>query len=139
MYMVAVDCMPLRTVEARRFLRFAKTVAPLYKVPSRRKFTKMLDGKFDHLSTIIREKIIQANFYSLTADAWTDSGNAKSYLGMTIHFLEGVEMKGIALSAQPLEESHTKEYLISEMKNICDSWGIDLEKVSCNLYRTMLL
>ncbi|XP_062563958.1 E3 SUMO-protein ligase ZBED1 [Armigeres subalbatus] len=130
MYMIVVDSMSLQVVESRAFLRFMKIVAPSYTVPCLRKLTKMLDDKFGRLSAIIRVKIGNASFYSLTADVWTDTGNAKSYLGMTIHLLDGINMIGVALAAQPLDDCYTKDYLISEMTNICSSWGVDLTKVN---------
>lgn len=133
MYMIARDNMPLRTVEAPGFSKFIATAVPLYKVPSRRTLTTMLDDKYKKLSEKVCRIIHQAKFYSLTADAWTDCGNNRSYLGMTIHILDGIEMKNIALAAYPLEKPHTKEYLITEITNICHNWNINSDKVILNI------
>lgn len=46
MYMIAKDNLPLSIVENEGFQRFMKIITPLYKVPSRKTITKLLDAKY---------------------------------------------------------------------------------------------
>ena len=63
---------------------------PLYKIPTRNTIKKYIDDKFDYLSMRFKEKIENAENISVTTDAWTDTYTMKSFLGITIHFLNGL-------------------------------------------------
>ena len=139
MYMVAKDNLPLRTVERDGFLRFCKIVTPLYKIPSRRTLTRMLDDKFEILSEMVQTSISAAEYYSLTADVWTDTCNNRSFLGMTVHFLEGIQFKSFALVARPLEGSHTKDYLAAEIRSLCTSISSKKNRPIVFVYRSLCL
>lgn len=58
-------------------------ICPLYKIPTRNTIKKYIDDKFDYLSMRFKEKIENAENISVTTDAYT----MKSFLGITIHFL----------------------------------------------------
>ncbi|XP_071644462.1 zinc finger BED domain-containing protein 4-like [Temnothorax longispinosus] len=49
-FMIAKDNLPFATVEKEGFLTFMKTVAPLYKIPSRKKITSLIEEKYEFLS-----------------------------------------------------------------------------------------
>jgi len=66
--MIAKDDLPLNTTNKSVFLHLMKTVAPLYKVPSRMTITQMIDAKYDILSLKVKEKIKQIDALSLTTD-----------------------------------------------------------------------
>lgn len=129
LYMIARDNLPLRTVERDGFIHFCKVALPLYKLPSRKKLTEMIDSKFEILSGVVRSALSSAEWCCLTADVWSDTGNNQSYLGVTAHYPEGSEMKSVALTACPLDQAHTKEYLARMLRDICFEWGINLQKV----------
>lgn len=129
LYMIARDNLPLRTVERDGFIHFCKTALPLYKLPSRKKLTEMIDAKFDILSGVVRSALSESEQCCLTADVWTDTGNNQSYLGVTAHYLEGTELKSVALTARPLDHAHTKDYLARMLRDVCFEWSIDLHKV----------
>lgn len=65
---------------------------PLYKIPSRNTIKNKLDMKYDYLSKIFIDKLKNINNITLTSDIWTDI-QMKSYIGLTIHFLEGTKFK----------------------------------------------
>lgn len=96
---------------------------------SRRTLTRMLDNKFEVQRDVVRNSLSTVCSFSLTADVWTDSFNNLSFLGMTVHYLDGAVVKSIALVARPLEGSHTKEHLAVEIRLLCTEWCIDIGKV----------
>lgn len=49
MYMIATDKMALTTVENKGFQQLMKTTVPLYKVPSRRTITKLIEMRYEAL------------------------------------------------------------------------------------------
>ncbi|XP_071581127.1 E3 SUMO-protein ligase ZBED1-like [Temnothorax nylanderi] len=129
MYMIAVDKLPLSTVEARGFKRLMKTTTPLYKIPSRKTITQMMKARYEILKDLFRENIQKASSYTLTCDNWTDVAN-QSYLGVTIHYLGAdYEMKNRNLGLLPLDESHTSDYLLDSLLKIVEDFDVDLNKV----------
>lgn len=136
--MVASDNQPLSIVENKGFMKFCKTAVPLYKLPSRRTFTKMMDNKYDVLSEVVKRTLGAIDRCAMTADVWTDTCNVKSYLGMTVHFLEGTSMRSVALAVLPLDESHTAAYLAERIKDVCHEWNIQTHKVITIFYLFLL-
>lgn len=64
-----------------------KVTCPLYKIPSRNTIKNKLDKKYIQLAGKFKEKLRTVNNFTLTSDIWSDL-QMKSYLGITIHFLE---------------------------------------------------
>lgn len=137
MYMVATDNQPLSIVENTGFKRFCKCAIPLYKLPSRRTFTRMMDNKYDVLCEAMRNVLSNVDRCTLTADVWTDTANVKSYLGMTAHYVECTSMKSVALTVLPLDDSHTADYLAQQMNVVCQKWNIDNSKVGTHYYTSV--
>jgi hypothetical protein len=82
--MIIKDNLPMYFVENIGFKQFLHKVLPLYSLPSRRTFTRMLDARYDVQSTIFREKLQSVDFYTLTADIWTEAHQTRSFLGITL-------------------------------------------------------
>lgn len=53
----------------------------------------------------------------------------KSYLGVTIHFVENFKIVSFNIACEPLSESHIAEYLSTTIKDICEKWEIPDEKI----------
>jgi len=126
--MIAKDDLPLNTTNKSGFLHLMKTVAPLYKVPSRMTITQMTDAKYDILSLKVKEKIKQIDALSLTTDIWTDTLNTRSYLGLTGHFID--EGKLLSITFGVTEERYNAEYLATVFQNMCSDSNITSEKIS---------
>lgn len=129
MYMVVKDHLPLDFVEGSGFKYFSKKAVPLYKVPSRRTFTRLLDDKYDVLSARMRDIFSKVQEFNLTADIWTDTHTTKSYLGVTVHFLSGYEMTAATIGVTPLDASHDIRYISRMLEETCGEWNIDKAKV----------
>lgn len=132
LFMIAKDALPYSLVENEGFKHFIKCAVPLYKVPSRRTITKMIDSKYDQLREIVKSNFKSATNLVLTTDIWTETGNTVSYLGLTVHYLKPkTELKTVLVGVFPLSNSHTASYIKDNMISVCDQWAIDLEKVVC--------
>ncbi|XP_029663016.1 uncharacterized protein LOC115235390 isoform X5 [Formica exsecta] len=57
MYMIAVDKLPLSTVEAKGFKVLMKATAPLYNIPSRKTITNMMGARYEMMKEQFKEKI----------------------------------------------------------------------------------
>lgn len=129
LYMIAKDNLPLRTVEKEGFQTFVKTIIPLYTIPSRKTVTHLLIEKYKYLSSIVKEEMHLAKNICLTTDVWTDSLNAKSFLGITSHYLLNNKYKSVTIGVTDLVERHTAENLQQWLLSNIVEWNIQLESI----------
>jgi len=108
--MLAKDNMPLSTTEKEGFKFFMQKAAPMYKIPSRKTMTNLIKTKYEVLSELIKSKLSQIEFLTITTDIWTDTINTKSFLGMTIHFLNGssVTLDSVTIGLRAFCQSHCR-------------------------------
>jgi hypothetical protein len=52
----------------------------------------------------------------------------KSFLGVTLHFLEENEIYTATLGVYELEERHTADYTAESWEKVCNEWGINRKK-----------
>lgn len=129
MYMIAVDKLPLSTVEAKGFKMLMKTTVPLYNIPSRKTITNMIEARYAIMKEQFAKTIEQVSSYTLTCDNWTDVTN-QSYLGVTIHYLgDDYKMKNGCLDVLPLDTNHTSDYLHDSLLKVIENFHVDLNKV----------
>lgn len=129
LFMIAKDNLPYQVVEKEGFQTFMKAVAPLYKIPSRSTVTTLMTAKYEFLSNMIKKQLSTVQHLSLTADIWTDPLNAKSYLGVTVHFLDNETHKSVTIGVTELDERHTAENLEKWLLDIVESWGINKDSI----------
>jgi len=87
LYYICKDNIPFSTVDGDGFKKFLKVACPLYVIPARNTIRNKLDLKYEYLSNKFKENLHGKNNLCLTTDIWSDI-QMKSYLGVTIHFLE---------------------------------------------------
>lgn len=104
--MLVKDNMPLSSTEKDGFKYFMNKVIPMYKVPSRKTITQLINSKYDILSSHIKNKLSLIESITITSDIWTDTLNTKSFLGMTAHYLSicKLELKSVTLGVLELDE-----------------------------------
>jgi hypothetical protein len=89
-----------------------------------------LDDKYNLLSAKLKQEFLQVkSFAAITTDIWTDVMNTKSFLGITVHYLQQEILKSITIGVHPLEHSHTSDYIGSTLVTTCEDWNIVKEKV----------
>lgn len=128
--MVAVDYMPLCSVEKQGLRQFVKTARPRYSMPCRKTITELMSDKYDVLNIQVMSDIGKCPFYSLTCDIWTDISQ-KSYLGVTVHYLSAnnLEVKSTNLCVQSLDSAHTAENIACSLKMIFENYNLDINKI----------
>ncbi|XP_017480490.1 PREDICTED: zinc finger BED domain-containing protein 1-like isoform X3 [Rhagoletis zephyria] len=103
LYMIVVDDMPLCTPEKRGFLKFCKTLQPMYKVPTEKTMTSKIETKYSAIRLKVKNELSQAKSVCLTSDIWTNSSTMQSYVGLTIHFVKENDMVCVELGAFPAD------------------------------------
>lgn len=129
--MLAKDNLPLSTTEKPGFLHFMKKAAPMYKVPSRKIVTKLVQSKYEVLSALVKSKLSNVEYITLTADIWTDIINTTSFLGMTAHFLNNskLDLESVTIGVLELAENHTSDHISEWFEKQLDEWGVQKHKV----------
>lgn len=129
LFMIAKDNMPFRIVEKEGFQTFMNTILPLYKIPSRKSITHLMEEKYELLSSMMKAQLSEVKYLSLTTDIWTETLNMKSFLGLTAHFLVGEQHKSVAIGVVELTERHQSEYLKNWLLSLIDKWNKRIENI----------
>lgn len=127
--MIAKDNLSYNTVDKEGFQYLMKLIAPLYKIPGRKRITTLMEEKYEFLVNIMRDKLSTVEHLCLTTDVWTDTLNTRSYLGVTVHFTLEAKLISIVIGLTELFERHTSDYLGQWLLDICDQWHIERNNI----------
>jgi len=131
LYMIAIDQLPLSTVNKEGFKYFIKIAAPLYDVPSRKTITHLVETRYTQLKEKMKLKLKEVSSYTLTADIWTDV-NMQAYLGVTAHYLDLSKTKILnsgCLGVLQLSQNHTADYIAEFFLSIISNFGLEMAKI----------
>lgn len=131
LYFIYRDMRPFNVIEGEGFLKLMKEVAPFYKVPSSTFIKKKLSEKYDIVALLYKQRIEKANELCVTTDVWTETMAEKSYLGVTVHFFEGIQLVNCNIATRELSHNHTAHYLANILTSILDEWNILISKIRC--------
>lgn len=106
-----------------------KLTSPLYSIPGRKSITKKMEDKYEYLKECEKQKLEKIDYFSVTADIWTDVLNTVSYLGITAHYEFDRELKATTIGVTEMTERHTSEVIGRWMKTILQDWHIDDKKI----------
>lgn len=130
LYMICRDYQPFSIVDDEGFQNLLKLLTGgLYKIPSRTTIKSLLDKKYDTVSNIFRRKIKDLS-YTLTTDIWTETLQTRSFLGITLHYIENCHLDSASLGVVDLSERHTSQYIQKILTEIMNDWNIDAENVT---------
>lgn len=127
---IIMDNRPFLTVEGKGFKQLMKEVCPLYKIPSRETIKTRVDEKYEAMSHLFKTYITNSANYCITYDIWTETMQNKSFVGVTIHFLDNSQLLSGTLGVFELTEKHTSMYIAQKLTDIFAEWNISIEKVS---------
>ncbi|XP_066583331.1 E3 SUMO-protein ligase ZBED1-like [Prorops nasuta] len=129
LFMIAKDNMSFSTVEKEGFTTFVKTIAPLYKIPCRATITRLMEEKYQVLSSNIKSLLSNTKYMSLTTDIWTDPLNVKSFLGLTAHFIHEDKHKTVTIGVTELCDRHSSNNIQMWLLDVTEKWKIKQESV----------
>jgi len=128
MYMICKDNQPISIVEDEGFKYLMKTVSPHFKIPSRRYLSSKIYEKYDIMKEIVMTKLKNIQHFTLTTDIWTDT-QTRSYIGVTIHFVEKYTLNSALLGVYELDERHTGKYIATKLLEVCKEWNISKQNI----------
>ena len=130
--MIAVDCQPISVVESSGFKALIHTIAPKYRIPSRKYFAEtVIPNIAQGIRAEVQAKLQEgADYISFTTDVWSSDVNSDSLLGLTAHWVDGnFQRKSAVLQAHSLDDRHTGEYIAMQLLKMLESWRVDPSKV----------
>jgi len=71
---------------------------------------------YDSMKDVFTTKLKQIDQFSLTSDIWIDI-QTRSYIGITIHFVDNHLIRSGLLSIYELVERHSSKYIASKLIN----------------------
>lgn len=120
---------PINTVESPGFVTLMKGLCGINVVlPSRKSITNEINGNFDACKSKLLNLLKHQEFTCTTADIW--SSNNKSYLGMTVHFLnDDLSRSSFTLSFKRIQRSHRFNLVGSRLFDVHSDFNI-VEKIT---------
>lgn len=106
-----------------------KEICPLYKVPTRNTIKNQIDKEYETTALKFSQFLSGIHYVTLTTDIWTQDMQNKSFIGVTIHYRQGIEMKSVCLDVVELTKSHTAEHISTTLQDILNKWSISKNKV----------
>ena len=130
--MIVIDLLPVSRVEDRGFRQFLKVIDQKYSPPSRRTIMRDSLPRLYQSKKELINKVEEISWCSFTTDLWT-SNTTMGYITVTCHFINiDWEMESSVLTTSHVPESHTSEYLATELRRIADDWKITT-KIHCGI------
>ncbi|KAF0761937.1 zinc finger BED domain-containing protein 1-like, partial [Aphis craccivora] len=129
LFMLVKDGLPLSITEKQGFKEYCKIATPHFKLPST--ICRMLGHKYEIIENALKKVLSSRAYITLITDVWTDTMNSKSYLGVTVHFINNKEIMSGMLDVYPLSERHTADYLAEMLMEVQNKWNITSSKVVC--------
>lgn len=123
-YIVA-EMKPLRTVECQSFKRLCTGLCPTATVMTRTTLTNMVSTKYEEMVQMVTGALSEVDVVCTTADLW--SSQNRSFLGMTVHWLERNELKRMsaAIACKRFKGSHTYDKIASAIQSVHVQYGIE--------------
>lgn len=128
MYMICKDNQPLSIVEDKGFRHLMKTASPHFVMPSRRTISRNIFNMYDAMKEIVINKLKNIQNFIITTDIWTDI-QTRSYIGVTIHFVEDFQLNAALLGVYELDQRHTAEYIAEKLLEVCTVWNISKQNI----------
>ena len=73
----------------------------------------------------IETSIANAEYCSFTTDLWTAKYQNRSYISLSIHFIDNVwELQSYCLETREVSVDHTAENIASELKELLSDWKV---------------
>ena len=128
---IVKDCRPLSITSDEGFVNLMKlaTSCKTYKPPCYSTLTEKIHYMFTSKQQDIKARLQKATAVSLTADFWTSCQN-RSYIGVTVHFIENWQLNSLVLNVIEVSESHTANVCGKLLCDIAAEWEIE-DKVLC--------
>uniref|UniRef100_T1K5U2 BED-type domain-containing protein n=1 Tax=Tetranychus urticae TaxID=32264 RepID=T1K5U2_TETUR len=128
-WFIVLNLQPFNLVECKEFIDYVKSLSPHASVPKRGKLLQMTIKLYESKKDMVKTHLKMFNWYSFTTDIWTDVRNAKSYIGLTCHFIDNYKSSSLCLGVREMCQSHTSDNIVKKMKSIMTEFEIEADSL----------
>ncbi|XP_015794375.1 zinc finger BED domain-containing protein 1-like [Tetranychus urticae] len=121
------DSRPFNMVESKAFKSFIKSLNSNYDAPGRKSVTDKIEKLYGTKKELVISHLKMIRSFTLTTDLWTDTTNTRSYIGLTIHFIDNYVPIKLCLAAKEFPHNHSAQNISTLIKDILDQFEIDIE------------
>lgn len=123
---LVLDDRPFSSIEGTGFTEMMSTLAPNYKIKSRKAYTSIHGLMYDEMVTRIKQELNGVEWISLGTDLWSDSGAKYELICLTAHcILDGVKMTRV-LAVTPFKGRHTGENIADAIESVISDYQVSL-------------
>ena len=127
---IVASVQPLSVMEHDAFVKLIESLSPGKKVINRKGLCLCLDS-CSKMKENLTEHLSRTDYCCTTADIW--SCHNKSYLGVTVHWLEFINFTSKRFSAvsacQRFKEIHSYKYITEKLHNIHAKYNLSIMKI----------
>ena len=119
-HFIAEDLQALSVVDSPAFKKFVEKLNPSFTMPTQKTIS------YKHLPQVqfkLKAALKKADHVCLTIDIWT-SRDMRSYLGITCHYIENMQMKSGMLACKRFRGRHTAENIHEEYENVVEAFEL---------------
>jgi len=122
---VAEDMRPINLIEGRGFRKFASTLDPQYRIPTRKYVTKVIKVTAGAKREDVKKILKDIEWVAFTIDAWS-SRRMVGFLAVTSHFInEDGYLNQVLLSCESMHERETGENIARRLHEVFDSYDVN--------------
>ena len=124
---ITLSLQPIRVVDEPSFRNLLSTADPCFDLPHRTHFsTKVIPDLYNSVQGEIEAQLNSVDYCTITTDMWTSSHQHRSYISLTIHFVDPdtFALKSFSLQTLEVPKEHTAVSLQGVLSGMFQNWGI---------------
>ena len=122
---IFLEDLPFRFVENKYFRIFAHNLNPNFKIPEKNQLKTLYIDHQNEIKDQVLSSLASAAHFSVTSNLWTTQYQAKSFIGLTCHYLDAnMRSKSIKLGIYKLQFDNNAENLATFLRNKLNEYGI---------------
>ena len=114
--------LPFTFVREKSFKEFVNLLQPGMKVLAYKSLIKKMSSQVIEMKENMMKTFEKVKVFTMTADGWTCA--RRSFIGVTVHWLDGMERKSAVLACKRILGSHTHENIAKHLEEIIISYGL---------------
>ena len=123
---ISLGLQPIRVVDEPSFRNLLSTADPRFELPHQTHFsTKVIPDLYYSVCGQIEAQLASVDYCTITTDLWTSSHQHRSYISLTIHFVDSCEfvLKSLCLQTLEVPKEHTAISLQQVLSSMFKDWA----------------
>ena len=124
---ISLSLQPIRVVDEPSFRNLLSTADPRFDLPHQTHFSnKVIPDLYDAVRGHIEAQLAYTNYCTITTDLWTSSHQHRSYISLTVHFVDSLKFvqASLCLQTREIPKDHTAEAIRQVLSSLFEEWHI---------------